>query len=263
MEYFSSAYQLGMTATPRRKDNANTYAYFGDPVYSYSLKQGIADGYLTPFRVRISESNIDEYVYDPDDDVEGEIDTEKTYTEKDFYNGNIEMRQRDEYRVKELLAQIEPDEKTIIFCATQRHAEIVRDLVNQYKKSPARNYCERVTADDGKDGEECLKKFQDNEKLLPTILTTSRKLSTGVDARNVRNIVLMRPINNMIEFNARLPHTPLKIDSLHVPVRHQLLTHKDFFVHTVRNLSKLLSTFYGCTAYLGKLQARDHLLLGP
>lgn len=200
MEYFSSAYQLGMTATPRRKDNANTYAYFGDPVYSYSLKQGIADGYLTPFRVRISESNIDEYVYDPDDDVEGEIDTEKTYTEKDFYNGNIEMRQRDEYRVKELLAQIEPDEKTIIFCATQRHAEIVRDLVNQYKKSPARNYCERVTADDGKDGEECLKKFQDNEKLLPTILTTSRKLSTGVDARNVRNIVLMRPINNMIEF---------------------------------------------------------------
>ncbi len=200
MEYFSSAYQLGMTATPRRKDNANTYTYFGDPVYSYSLKQGIADGYLTPFRVRISESNIDEYVYDPDDDVEGEIDTEKTYTEKDFYNGNIEMRQRDEYRVKELLAQIEPDEKTIIFCATQRHAEIVRDLVNQHKKSPARNYCERVTADDGKDGEECLKKFQDNEKLLPTILTTSRKLSTGVDARNVRNIVLMRPINNMIEF---------------------------------------------------------------
>ena len=73
--------QLGMTATPRRQDNANTYRYFGEPVYSYSLKQGIADGYLTPFRVRISESNIDEYNYNPEDDIEGEIDTEKTYTE--------------------------------------------------------------------------------------------------------------------------------------------------------------------------------------
>ena len=93
MDYFSPAYQLGMTATPRRQDNANTYRYFGEPVYSYSLKQGIADGYLTPFRVRISESNIDEYTYDPDDEVEGEIDTEKTYTESDFYNGKIVLVQ--------------------------------------------------------------------------------------------------------------------------------------------------------------------------
>ena len=116
MEYFAPAYQLGMTATPRRQDNANTYRYFGEPVYSYSLKQGIADGYLTPFRVRISESNIDENTYNPDDEVDGEIDTEKTYTESDFYNGKIEIRQRDEYRVKELLSQINPDEKTIVFC---------------------------------------------------------------------------------------------------------------------------------------------------
>ncbi|MBP5420916.1 MAG: DEAD/DEAH box helicase family protein [Paludibacteraceae bacterium] len=200
MDYFSFAYQLGMTATPRRQDNANTYKYFGEPVYSYSLKQGIADGYLTPFRVRISESNIDEYVYDSDDEVEGEIDTEKTYTESDFYNGKIEIRQRDEHRVKELLSQINPDEKTIVFCATQLHAHIIRDMINQYKKSPASNYCERVTADDGSEGEETLKLFQDNERKLPTILTTSQKLSTGVDARNVRNIVLMRPVNNMVEF---------------------------------------------------------------
>ena len=200
MDYFSFAYQLGMTATPRRQDNANTYKYFGNPVYSYSLKQGISDGYLTPFRVRISESNIDEYVYDSDDEVEGEIDTEKTYTESDFYNGKIEIRQRDEHRVKELLSQINPDEKTIVFCATQLHAHIIRDMINQYKKSPASNYCERVTADDGSEGEETLKLFQDNERKLPTILTTSQKLSTGVDARNVRNIVLMRPVNNMVEF---------------------------------------------------------------
>lgn len=200
LKYFSDACQLGMTATPRRQDNANTYEYFGNPVYSYSLKQGIADGYLTPFRVRISESNIDEYVYNPDDEVEGEIDTEKTYTESDFYNGKIEIRQRDEHRVKELLSQINPDEKTIVFCATQLHAHIIRDMINQYKKSPASNYCERVTADDGSEGEETLKLFQDNDRKLPTILTTSQKLSTGVDARNVRNIVLMRPVNNMVEF---------------------------------------------------------------
>ena len=200
MEYFSFAYQLGMTATPRRQDNANTYRYFGEPVYSYSLKQGIADGYLTPFRVRISESNIDEYTYSPDDEVEGEIDTEKTYTESDFYNGKIEIRQRDEHRVVELLSQINPDEKTIVFCATQLHAHIIRDMINQHKKNPAPNYCERVTANDGAEGEEALKLFQDNERKLPTILTTSQKLSTGVDARNVRNIALMRPVNNMVEF---------------------------------------------------------------
>nr|MCR5131875.1 DEAD/DEAH box helicase family protein [Prevotella sp.] len=98
MDWFSSAVQLGMTATPRRKVNANTYKYFGDPVYTYSLKQGIEDGYLTPFRVKIAESNIDTYQYNPDDDVEGDIDTERTYTEQDFYCGNIEMRQRDEHR---------------------------------------------------------------------------------------------------------------------------------------------------------------------
>lgn len=200
MDYFSYAYQLGMTATPRRHDNANTYRYFGDPVYSYSLKQGIADGFLTPFRVRISESNIDYYTYDPEDEIEGDIDTEKVYTEKDFYNGDISIRQRDEHRVKELLEQIKPTEKTIIFCATQLHAHIIRDMVNQHKKHPASNYCERVTANDGKEGEETLRLFQDNEKSLPVILTTSQKLSTGVDARNVRNIVLMRPVNNMVEF---------------------------------------------------------------
>ena len=94
MDWFQPAYQLGMTATPRRQVNANTYNYFGDAVYTYSLKQGIADGYLTPFRVRISESNIDEYQYDENDDVDGDIDVNKIYTEQDFYNGKIEIRER-------------------------------------------------------------------------------------------------------------------------------------------------------------------------
>ena len=201
MEYFDSAYQLGMTATPRRKDNANTYAYFGEPVYTYSLKQGIEDGFLVPFRVEISTSNIDDYQYKEGDKVRsGEVDPEKIYTESDFYNGRIQIKERDEHRVEELLGKIDPDEKTIIFCATQKHAMIVRDMVNKHKRRPASNYCERVTADDGEVGEATLRTFQDNEKLLPTILTTSYKLSTGVDARNVRNIVLMRPVQNIVEF---------------------------------------------------------------
>ena len=200
MEYFSPAVQLGMTATPRRNVNANTYKYFGEPVYSYSLKQGIEDGFLTPYRVKISTSNIDTYQFDPNDDVEGEIDTEKVYTESDFYNGNIEIRQRDEHRVKEMLGQIGKDEKTLVFCCTQQHAMIIRDMINQFKTVPDSNYCERVTSDDGKDGEDKLKQFQNNDYLRPTILTTSQKLSTGVDARNVRNIVLMRPVNNIVEF---------------------------------------------------------------
>ena len=201
MEYFDSAYQLGMTATPRRKDNANTYAYFGNPVYTYSLKQGIEDGFLVPFRVDISTSNIDDYQFEEGDIIKsGEIDPEKIYTESDFYHGRIEIKERDEHRVIEFLNKIHPDEKTLIFCATQKHAMIVRDMVNKHKKRPASNYCERVTADDGEVGEATLRTFQDNEKLLPTILTTSYKLSTGVDARNVRNIVLMRPIRNIVEF---------------------------------------------------------------
>ena len=192
MEYFDSAYQ---------KVNVNTYAYFGDPVYTYSLKQGIEDGFLVPFRVEVSTSNIDDYQYREGDIVRsGEIDYEKIYSESDFYNGRIQIKERDEHRVKEFLNKIDPDEKSIIFCATQKHAMIVRDMVNKHKKRPANNYCERVTADDGEVGEATLRTFQDNEKLLPTILTTSYKLSTGVDARNVRNIVLMRPVQNIVEF---------------------------------------------------------------
>lgn len=200
LEYFKTAYQLGMTATPRRQENANTYNYFGDPVYSYSLKQGIEDGYLVPYRIGIAESNIDEYKYDPEDDVEGDIDEEKVYTEKDFYNGNIKIRERDEHRVKELMQRISPTEKTIVFCCTQQHAAIIRDMINQYKQSPHPNYCKRVTAEDMAEGEKWLKQFQNNDLQIPTVLTTSQKLSTGVDARNVRNIVLLRPVNSMIEF---------------------------------------------------------------
>ncbi|MBU1185127.1 MAG: DEAD/DEAH box helicase family protein [Proteobacteria bacterium] len=200
LDYFAPAVQMGMTATPKRKDNADTYAYFGDPVYIYSLKEGINDGFLTPFKVKQISTTLDEYVYTPDDQlIEGEIETGKRYTETDF-NKIIEIKEREAHRVKLFMEQINQNEKTLVFCATQDHALAVRDLINQMKTSKDPNYCQRVTANDGKLGDQHLRDFQDNERTIPTILTTSQKLSTGVDARNIRNIVLMRPINSMIEF---------------------------------------------------------------
>ena len=200
LEYFAPAVQLGLTATPKRKDNVNTYAYFGEPVYIYSLKDGINDGFLTPFKVKQIQTTLDEYVYTPDDQlIEGEVETGKRYEEKDF-NKIIEIKEREQYRVKLFMDAIDQRQKTLVFCATQLHALAVRDLINQMKSSNEPNYCVRVTADDGALGEQQLRDFQDNEKSIPTILTTSQKLSTGVDARNVRNIVLMRPINSIIEF---------------------------------------------------------------
>jgi len=200
LEYFSPAVHLGLTATPKRKGNVDTYSYFGEPVYTYSLKEGINDGYLTPFKVQQIATTIDEYVYTSDDDViEGEVEEGKRYTEGDF-NSTIEIKAREKYRVKLLMKAFDQSQKTLVFCATQAHALFVRDLINQLKTSTEPNYCVRVTANDGKLGEQFLRTFQDNEKTIPTILTTSQKLSTGVDARNIRNIVLMRPINSMIEF---------------------------------------------------------------
>lgn len=200
MEHFTSAVQLGLTATPKRELNGDTYDYFGDPVYTYALKDGINDGFLTPFRVEQFAGTLDDYQYEPDDEVvEGEIDENKTYEEKDF-NVSIEIRERELHRVQEFMKQIDQNQKTIVFCANQRHALLIRDLINQTKLNPNPNYCVRVTANDGAHGETQLNLFQDNEKTIPTILTTSQKLSTGVDARNVRNIVLLRPVNSMIEF---------------------------------------------------------------
>ena len=200
LEYFAPAVQLGLTATPKRKDNVDTYEYFGEPVFVYSLKEGINDGFLTPFKVKQISTTLDDYVYTPDDKlIEGEIETGKRYTEPDF-NKIIEIKEREAHRVKIFMDSINQNEKTLVFCATQDHALAVRDLINQMKTSKDPNYCQRVTANDGALGDQHLRDFQDNEKSIPTILTTSQKLSTGVDARNIRNIVLMRPINSMIEF---------------------------------------------------------------
>ncbi|HSV75466.1 MAG TPA: DEAD/DEAH box helicase family protein [Bacteroidales bacterium] len=213
LEYFSPAVQLGLTATPKRKDNVDTYRYFGEPVYIYSLKEGINDGFLTPFKVKRIKTTLDDYRYTSDDTiVEGEIEEGKLYEEKDF-NRTIEIVERETKRVNIFLDEANQNEKAIIFCANQAHAALIRDLVNQERferigkwangqRHPelVEGYCVRVTANDGEEGERLLREFQDNEKTIPTILTTSQKLSTGVDARNIRNIVLLRPVNSMIEF---------------------------------------------------------------
>ena len=200
LEYFSPAVQLGLTATPKRNDNVDTYKYFGEPVYIYSLKEGINDGFLTPFKVKRIKTTLDDYRYTSDDTIlEGEVEEGKLYEEKHF-NRSIEIVEREAKRVNIFLHEANQYEKTIIFGANQGHAALLRDLVNQYAKSNDPFYCVRVTANDGEEGERLLRQFQDNEKTIPTILTTSQKLSTGVDARNIRNIVLLRPVNSMIEF---------------------------------------------------------------
>ena len=200
MEHFSPAVQLGLTATPKRDVNVDTYDYFGEPVYTYSLKQGINDGYLTPFRVKEIQTTGDSYQYTDDDIIiEGVVEEGREYSITD-QNRIIELMDVEKFRVQELMRLINQNKKTLVFCSTQIHAAAIRDLINQLSDSNNPNYCHRVTADDGKRGEQHLKEFQDNERTIPTILTTSQKLSTGVDAPEIRNIVLMRQVNSMVEF---------------------------------------------------------------
>jgi type I restriction enzyme R subunit len=135
LDYFAPAVQLGLTATPKRTINANTYAYFGEPVYVYSLKEGINDGFLTPFKVKQIATTIDDYTYTPDDAVvAGEVEPGKRYVEGEF-NKIIVIPEREAYRVKLLMDMLDQREKTIVFCAAQAHALMVRDLTNQMKTS--------------------------------------------------------------------------------------------------------------------------------
>jgi type I restriction enzyme, R subunit len=200
LDYFSPAVQLGLTATPKRDVNTNTYQYFGNPVFVYSLKEGIDDGFLTPFKVKRIQTTLDDYIYTNDDKViQGHVEQGKVYKKEDF-NRKIEIIEREGKNVQIYLDDANQNDKAIVFGATQAHAGLIRDLINQKSKSADPFYCVRVTANDGAIGEQFLRDFQDNEKLIPTILTTSRKLSTGVDARNIRNIVLLRTVSSMVEF---------------------------------------------------------------
>lgn len=200
LDYFGSAVHLGLTATPKRQDNVDTYSYFGKPVYEYSLKDGINDGYLSPYKVKKIRTNIDSYIYTEADKVlEGEVEYRRVYHKRDF-NKNIVIPKQIELVAHALLENINPMEKTIVFCVDQTHALNMRDAINKFKNITDPNYCVRITSDEGKDGRDLLERFQDNDKDIPVILTSSQMLTTGVDARNVRNIVLVREIGSMVEF---------------------------------------------------------------
>ncbi|WP_456305073.1 EcoAI/FtnUII family type I restriction enzme subunit R [Aeromonas simiae] len=199
LDHFNSAVHLGLTATPKRTDNVDTYEYFGQPAYVYSLNDGINDGFLTPYRVKRVRTNLDELVLTKDDViVEGESGQD-LYKVED-YDRKIIIDERTELVAKVILQNINLLEKTIVFCENQNHALTMRDMINKHKKVKDPLYCVRVTSDEGKIGRELLEKFQDNDKDIPTIITSSQMLTTGVDARNVRNVVLDRSIGSMVEF---------------------------------------------------------------
>jgi len=208
LEYFEPAFQLGMTATPLRNDNIDTYRYFGNPIYTYSLRQGIEDGFLAPYRVhriitewdaagwRPSKEELDRYGREiPDDE----------YQTKDFERV-VALRARTEAIAKNLVEFMKKTDrfaKTIVFCVDQEHASEMRqalynlnsDLTTQYV-----DYACRITADEGDIGKGHLSRFQDVDTKTPAILTTSQLLTTGVDAPTCKNVVLARVIGSMTEF---------------------------------------------------------------
>jgi len=199
LEHFDNSVHLGLTATPKREENVDTYDYFGKPVYEYSLKEGINDGFLTPYKVKRVRTNLDEYVFKSGDKVkQGEL--EKQQYDQSEFNRTIVIPERIDTLAQSILKLINPMDKTIVFCVDQEHALNMRDAINRHKSIKDMDYCVRVTSDEGQRGKDKLEQFQDNDKDIPVILTSSQMLTTGVDARNVRNIVLTRNINSMVEF---------------------------------------------------------------
>jgi type I restriction enzyme, R subunit len=208
LDYFSPAVQIGMTATPLRRDNKATYRYFGNPVFQYSLRQGLADGFLAPYRVHRIVTSADATGWRP---TKGELDKlgreipDEEYHTPDFEK-RLSLRPRSEAIARHLtnfLQRTNPYDKTIVFCVDQEHADEMRQLLNNLspdivKKHP--DYVCRVTSDEGQIGKGHLGRFQELETETPAILTTSQLLSTGVDAPMVKNVVLIRIIGTMTEF---------------------------------------------------------------
>jgi len=221
LEYFQPAYQLGMTATPLRDENRDTYLYFGNPVYTYSLKQGIDDGFLAPYRVHRIVTQWDAAGWRPSkDDLDryGRVIPDEEYRTADFER-LVALRARTQAIARHLtdfLKKTDRFAKTIVFCVDQEHASEMRtalnnlsaDLVGHPRPSDGRgaggegypDYVCRVTADEGDIGRGHMQRFQDVETRTPLILTTSQLLTTGLDAPTCRNVVLVRLVNSMVEF---------------------------------------------------------------
>jgi len=208
LEYFEPAFQVGMTATPRRQDNADTYRYFGDPIYQYSLRQGIDDGFLAPYRVHRVITTWDAAGWRPS---QGELDRygreipDEEYRTNDFERV-VSLKARTEAvarHLTEFLNKTGRFDKTIVFCVDQEHADEMRRVLNNLNSDLTRQHSDyvcRVTSDEGGIGRGHLSNFQDVERRTPVILTTSQMLTTGIDAPTVQNVVLVRVINSMTDF---------------------------------------------------------------
>ena len=221
LDYFSPAVQFGMTATPLREESRDSYEYFGNPVYTYSLRQGIEDGFLAPYRVHRVITTVDAAGWRPSKD---ELDRfgrpvpDDEYQTKDFERV-IALRARTRAIARHLADFLKGTDrfaKTIVFCVDQEHAAEMRqelvnlnsDLVKQYP-----DYVCRVTADEGVVGLTHLAHFQDVDKPTPVILTTSQLLTTGVDAEMVKNVALARVVGSRAEFKQIIGRgTRLKVD---------------------------------------------------
>ena len=208
LEYFEPAYQLGMTATPLRQDNRDTYQYFGNPIYTYSLRDGIADGFLAPYRVNRVITTVDAAGWRPS---KGELDRygreipDEEYQTQDFER-IVALRARTEAIAKHLTDFMKKSDrfgKTLVFCVGQEHADEMRRALNNLNADLVRenpDYVCRITADEGSIGRGHLSRFQELETITPVILTTSKLLTTGVDAPMVKNVVLARVVGSMTEF---------------------------------------------------------------
>ncbi len=208
LEYFEPAFQLGMTATPLREDNRDTYKYFGNPLYTYSLRQGIDDGFLAPYKVHRIITTADAAGWRPS---KGELDRygreipDGEYSTKDFEK-IVALKARTEAIARNLtdfLKKTDRYGKTIVFCVDQEHAEEMRKALNNLnadlvKKNP--DYTARIVSDEGKIGRGHLDRFMELETTVPAIVTTSQMLTTGVDVQTCKNVVLARVINSMTDF---------------------------------------------------------------
>lgn len=207
LEYFEPAVQLGMTATPLHEETRNTYQYFGNPVYTYTLKQGIEDGFLAPYRVRHVQTTADAEGWQPNPgqtDRHGERIPERQYNTEDFEN-TLALRPRTEAIAKHLtgLLKSDPYAKTIVFCVDQEHADTMREILSNLNAEHVQrhpDYVSRITANEGEYGRERLSRFQDIEDDSVIIVTTSKLLTTGVDAPTVKNIAIVRGVGSMVEF---------------------------------------------------------------
>lgn len=208
LDHFSPAAKLGLTATPLREDNRDTYLYFGNPLYEYSLRQGIEDGFLAPYRVHRVISEWDAAGWRPSKEMldrYGRAIPDEEYGTKDFER-SVALRARTHAIARHLsdfLRKTDRFAKTIVFCVDQEHASDMRaeinnlnaDLVAQHP-----DYVCRVTSDEAEIGMGHLNRFQDLDKRTPVILTTSQLLTTGVDAPTCKNVVLARVVGSMSEF---------------------------------------------------------------